>query len=342
MSGISGLISRERITPDDAARVAAMSRALVHRGPDGAGEHRAPHVALAARRLSVIDLEGGSQPLYNADRTLSLVANGEIYNHVELRQRLTPLGHRFTTQSDCEAILHAYAEYGLDCVNHLRGMFAFALWDGARRRLVLARDPLGEKPLYLYERDGRLLFASEMKSLLRSGCVPFELDAEAVNLYFHYQYVPEPRTAVKGVRKLDAAHLLVVEVEPWNVREQCYWRMDDAPPVEGAAPALIREQLETVSEIVVRADVPVGVALSGGLDSSAVAALASRRVKGALHAFSVGYAGQPEGPDERGEAHALARHLGLPFHEVEIETKEVVEFFPELIYWRDDPVADYS
>ncbi len=342
MCGISGYISSQELTPDDASRVAAMSRALVHRGPDDAGSFDAPHVALAARRLSIIDLEGGAQPLFNEDRTLALVANGEIYNYLELRRRLEARGHRFKTGSDCEAILHAYAEHGLDCVNHLRGMFAFALWDGARRRLILARDPMGEKPLYLYEREGTLLFASEMKALLRSGCVPFELDPEAVNLFFHYQYVPEPRTAVKGVRKLDAAHLLVVEVEPWRVEERCYWRMEDATPIEGDAPAVIREQLEAVSGLVTRADVPVGVALSGGLDSSAVAAFAARQRPGALHAFSVGYAGRPEGLDERDEARALAQHLGLPFHEVELETREIVEFFPDLNYWRDDPVADYA
>jgi asparagine synthase (glutamine-hydrolysing) len=342
MCGISGLIGREVLTPEDASRVAEMSRALVHRGPDGAGNFDAPHVALAARRLSIIDLEGGAQPLFNEDRSLALVANGEIYNHPELRRRLEARGHRFRTGSDCESILHAYAEYGTGCVDHLRGMFAFALWDGARRRVLLARDPLGEKPLYLYEREGSLVFASEMKALLRSGLVPFELDPEAVNLFFHYQYVPEPWTAVRGVRKLDAAHLLVVDVEPWRVGERRYWRMEDAPPVEGDAPALIREQLEAVSELVTRADVPVGVALSGGLDSSAVAAFAARRRPGALHAFSVGYAGRPEALDEREEACALARHLGLPFHEVEVGTGEVVEFFPELNYWRDDPVADYS
>jgi len=342
MCGISGIISREGITPGDLGRVAAMSRGLRHRGPDGAGEHRSAHVALAARRLSIIDLEGGAQPLYNADRSLALVANGEIYNHAELRRRLEALGHRFTTGSDCEAILHAYAEYGEGCVRHLRGMFAFALWDEARRRLLLARDALGEKPLYLHERDGRLVFASEMKALLRSAEVPFELDEEAVNLYFHYQYVPEPRTPLKGVRKLDAARLLVVEVEPWSVREQCYWRMDDAPALAGDAPAAIRDVLEEVTARVVRADVPVGVALSGGLDSSAVAALAARHCAGDLHAFSVGYAGRPEGLDERDEARALARHLGLPFHEVEVDTRDVIEFFPELNYWRDDPVADYS
>lgn len=343
MCGISGIINRAGITPEDASQVAAMSRALVHRGPDGAGEFRAPHVALAARRLSIIDLAGGAQPLYNEDRTLALVANGEIYNHVELRRSLEARGHRFTTGSDCEAILHAYAAHGLDCVKHLRGMFAFALWDEARRRLVLARDPMGEKPLYLYERDGQLIFASEMKALLRSNEVPFELDPEAINLYFHYQYVPEPKTALKGVRKLDAANLLVVDVEPWRVEQSCYWRMEDAPPIEARdAPALILEELEAVSELVTRADVPVGVALSGGLDSSVVAALAARRRPGALQAFCVGYPARPAGLDERDEARALARHLGLPFHEIEIKTEEIVEFFPQLNYLRDDPVADYA
>jgi asparagine synthase (glutamine-hydrolysing) len=342
MCGISGIISMRGDAPDDLQRVLAMSRALVHRGPDDSGVFRAQHVALASRRLSIIDLGGGRQPLYNKDRSLALVANGEIYNHAELRRRLEARGHSFTTGSDCEAVLHAYAEYGIDCVKHLRGMFAFALWDDVRRRLVLARDAMGEKPLYLYERDGRLLFASEMKALLRSGEVPFELDPGAVDLFFHYQYVPEPRTAVSGVRKLDAAHLLVVDVEPWRVEESCYWRMEDAPPLEGDAPALIREQLEEVGELITRADTPVGVALSGGLDSSAVAALAARHRPGELHAFSVGYPGRPEGLDERDEALALARHLRLPFHEVEVETEEMVEFFPELNYWRDDPVADYS
>ena len=143
MCGISGIIDGRGITTEDLTRVASMSRALVHRGPDDSGAYHATHVALAARRLSIIDLDGGRQPLYNEDRSLALVANGEIYNHVELRRRLEARGHRFRTGSDCETILHAYAEYGLECVDHLRGMFAFALWDDARRRLVLARDPDG-------------------------------------------------------------------------------------------------------------------------------------------------------------------------------------------------------
>jgi len=341
MCGISGIVTRAPTSPEQRSLVARLSAAQVHRGPDGAGEYADAHTHLAARRLSIIDLEGGAQPLHNEDESVALVANGEIYNFVELRAQLESRGHRFRTGGDCEVIVHLYEEFGLKFVDHLRGMFALALWDKRRRRLVLARDRMGEKPLYLRERDGQLVFASELKALVRAGAVPFELDAEAVNLYFHYQYVPEPKTALKGVRKLDAAHLLVVDVDQWRVSEECYWRMEDAPPLAGDPGELIRERLEEVSGLVMRSDVPVGVALSGGLDSSAVAALAARARPGAVSAFSVGYEGRPES-DERADAEDLARQLGLPFREVELTTREIVAFFPELNYWRDDPIADIS
>lgn len=341
MCGIAGIVSSGRIGPRDLAALGAMNDCLRHRGPDGEGHFNDDHVALAMRRLSIIDLASGWQPLYNEDRSLAIVANGEIYNYVELRKQLKDRGHRLATEGDIETILHLYEEHGLDCVQHLRGMFAFALWDSRRRRLVLARDRMGEKPLYLYEQNGRLIFASEMKALLRSGIVPFELDPTAVNLYFHYQYVPEPMTPLKGVRKLDAASLLVIDVEPWKVEEHRYWRMEDAPPIEGDPAKLIREQLETVSEIVIRSDVPVGVALSGGLDSSAIAALAQKKYPGTMHAFSVGYTGSPES-DERADARALADHIGIPFHDVELTTSEMVSSFPGLVYLRDDPIADIA
>ena len=341
MCGISGIISKAPITAAEVAAVRTANSRLTHRGPDGAGEFQGENVMLAMRRLSIIDLTGGWQPLYNEDRTLALVANGEIYNFVELRKRLEASGHSFRTNSDCETILHLYEEHGVDCVAHLRGMFAFALWDANRKRLMLARDRMGEKPLYLYETEGRLLFASEIKSLLASGLVPFELDPTAVNLYFHYQYVPEPFTPLKGVRKLDAACLLTVDVEPWRVNEQRYWRMEDAPPIEGDPATLIREQLEAVSEIVIRSDVPVGISLSGGLDSSAVAALAVKKYPATMHAFSVGYPGSLAN-DERADARALAEQLGMPFHDVEVATSEMVSFFPELVYLRDDPIADIA
>jgi asparagine synthase (glutamine-hydrolysing) len=176
--------------------------------------------------------------------------------------------------------------------------------------------------------------------LLHSRLIPFELDAHAVNLYFHYQYVPEPLTAVKGVRKLDAASMLVINVATWEIEEKTYWRIEDAPPLEGKPPDLIRQKLEEVSRLIIRSDMPVGVALSGGLDSSIIAAFASRQ-QPSLCAFSVGYSGKPES-DERADAKALAHHLKVPFFEVELDTEGIVDFFPELNCWRDDPIADIS
>ncbi|MEO5858730.1 MAG: asparagine synthase (glutamine-hydrolyzing) [Pyrinomonadaceae bacterium] len=340
MCGISGIVSRKELSPNLRAAVSRISSAQTHRGPDGAGEFFADSVALLSRRLSIIDAHGGSQPLFNEDKSLALIINGEIYNYLELRRRLKASGHEFRTDVDGEVILHLYEEHGLDFIDHLRGMFAFALWDGDRRKLILARDRMGEKPMYLFETEGQLLFASEMKGLLHSGVVPFELDATAVDLYFHYQYVPEPLTAVKGVRKLDAGRMLVVSTDPWNIEEKSYWKLEDAPVLEGDGPTLIRERLEEVSELIVRSDVPVGVALSGGLDSSVVAGFAVQK-KSDLCAFSVGYTGRPES-DERFDAARLARHLRIPFFDVELDTRAIVDFFPELNYWRDDPIADIS
>ena len=318
-----------------------MNAALVHRGPDGAGEYRDANLALAMRRLSIIDLEHGGQPLYNEDRTLVALVNGEIYNYLELREDLQKSGHRFRTGSDCETILHLYEEHGPDCVRHLRGMFAIALWDTRRQRLILARDRMGEKPLYLYERDGALFFASELKALLRSGAVPFELDPVAVDLYFHYSWVPEPATPIKNVRKLAAATLMVIDVNPWRVQQTCYWRMEDAPPLAGEPDEVIRAELQVVSKLVIRSDVPVGIALSGGLDSAAIAALTAREYPGTMHAFSVGYPGRPP-CDERSDAQALADSLGMPFHDVELDTAGMVAAFPDMVYWRDDPIADIA
>ena len=341
MCGICGLVSKNPLTPEHLERVTRMNGILAHRGPDGAGDYSDTHVAMAMRRLSVIDLAGGWQPLYNEDRSLALVANGEIYNFIELRAQLEARGHRLGTGSDCETILHLYEDFGADCVHQLRGMFVFALWDSKRKRLFLCRDRMGEKPLYLYEGNGQVLFASELKALRKSGLVPFELDTVSVDNYFHYQYVPEPATAIKGMRKLPASHFLMIETSPWRVTEKIYWNMLEAPPVEGNPGEVIKAELDEVSTLVVRSDVPVGVALSGGIDSSAIAALAAQKYPGSIHAFSVGYPGRPLN-DERAEAEDLARYLEMPFHEVELSTSDMVAFFPDLIYWRDDPIADIS
>ena len=339
MCGISGMISR-RGRPDVAC-VQRMHNALQHRGPDGEGFYGDEHIVFRHRRLSIIDREGGGQPLTSEDGRLILIANGEIYNYIELRDELQQREHRFKTCSDCEVIVHLYEEEGPDCVHQLRGMFAFALWDLKEQRLVLARDRMGEKPLYYHLSDQGMFFASELKGLLASGAVPFQLDEDAVNLYFHYGYVPEPQTPIRGVKKLDAASLLQVDLEPWRVQESNYWRLEDAPAFESADEQCLDRELERVGELVLRSDVPVGVALSGGLDSSLVAALAAQRYPGRLHAFSVGYPGHPP-CDERDDARRLANYLDIEFHEVELSTDSFVNAFPQLILDADDPIADIA
>ena len=341
MCGIAGIIAREPLAREMLSRVVRMNEGLVHRGPDGEGLFQHGPVALAMRRLSVIDVEGGQQPLYNEDGSLVLVANGEIYNFIELRISLEARGHCFKTGSDCEVILHLYEEYGRACVEHLRGMFAFALWDRKRERLILGRDRMGEKPLYLFQTPETLFFASELKALMRSGVIPFVLDPVAIDLYFHYQYVPDPLSLVQGVRKLRPGHTLEVELHPWRIDERSYWKMEDAPPLFGNPQDLIRAALEDVGSIVTRSDVPLGVALSGGLDSSLVAALATKHYRGVVQAFSVGYPGHLS-HDERADAHAFANHLDIPFHDIEIQPDDMVASFRELNYWRDEPIADIS
>jgi asparagine synthase (glutamine-hydrolysing) len=341
MCGIAGILSRQPLQPEQVDRVARMNALLAHRGPDGAGEFHDDRVALAMRRLSIIDLSTGWQPLYNEEKSLVLVCNGEIYNFIELRAHLERHGHRFATKSDCETILHLYEDHGDDCVTHLRGMFAFALWDTRRRRLLLARDRMGEKPLYLACTDRSITFASELKALVHSEVVPFELDPNAVNLYFHYGYVPEPFAAVKDVRKLPAAHIMTVDVDSWRIDERCYWRMEDAPPLEGDPAKTVREELDRIAELIIRSDVPVGIALSSGLDSSAIACLTAKRYPGTMQAISVGYVGRPI-QDEREDARSLAKHLGMPFHEVELSPQDLIDLLRSMPYERDDPFADTS
>lgn len=342
MCGISGIVAARPLGQGDVSLVRRLGRALRHRGPDGSGEHVAKHVALGHERLSIIDTLGGGQPLYNEDRSLVLVANGEIYNHVALQKTLVGLGHHFRTGSDCETILHAYEQWGQDFLGHLRGMFAFALWDERKGRLLLVRDRLGEKPLYYYHQGGQsLVFSSELRALVQSGAVPLELDPASMDLYFHYQYVPEPRTPIKGLQKLPAGHLLCVDTTSWAVEQKPYWNFLQAPALEKEPIQALAQCLEETFEIVVRSDRPIGISLSGGLDSSAVAALARRHWSGELHAFSVGYPGRPP-CDERDDARELATHLGLIFHEVELVEDSMVGMFPRLVHLRDDPIADIA
>jgi asparagine synthase (glutamine-hydrolysing) len=341
MCGIAGLISRYKISPAQTEKVEQVNRRLAHRGPDGEGYHIEDRVMLAMRRLSIIDLKTGWQPLYNEDRSVVLVANGEVYNFVELRDELRARGHVFTTGSDCETIVHLYEEFGDEFVTHLRGMFAFALWDKRARTLILARDRMGEKPLYLVDLGDSLFFASELRALVQSGVVPFRLDPRAVNQYFHYGYVPDPNCIVAGVRKLPAAHTLTFSLDTWSLEEHCYWRMEDAPALEGNPAQLIRAELEASAGLITRSDVPVGIALSGGLDASAIAALATSARSRDVHAFTVGYAGTPW-QDERSNAKAFADYLHIPFHDVELSDGDFTEQYAAMNLHRDDPIADIA
>jgi asparagine synthase (glutamine-hydrolysing) len=349
MCGISGVISQSPLTDADVAAVRRANAAQLHRGPDGEGEYMSgsspdpsrSNLFMAMRRLSVIDLEGGWQPLYNEDRSLALIANAEIYNYKELRLSLEATGrHQFRTNSDSETILHLYEEHGAGFVTHLRGMFALALWDSRRRRLIIARDRMGEKPLYLkYERN-RLVFTSEMKAMIAHGSRA-SLSPSAVHQFLHLGFVVEPESMIEGVCNLEPGHMLTVDVDPWRIAKHRYWAMEDALPVSGTPGSLIRSVLEDTMRIIVRSDVPVGVALSSGLDSSLIAAMAQKANPGAIQAFSVGYSGRPR-QDERGDARQFAEFLGMPLHEIEISTAEMVKLFPMLNYWRDEPISDIA
>jgi asparagine synthase (glutamine-hydrolysing) len=341
MCGIAGMISASQLGDADRRRVRAMNATLVHRGPDSEGEYRDTHVSLAMRRLSIIDLAGGEQPLYNEDHSIVIVANGEIYNYIELAADLRSRGHHFQSGSDIETIIHLYEDYGAECVQHLRGMFAFALWDSRTKQLLIARDRIGEKPFYLWQDGDSIWFASELKALLSIMPQLPELDPDAIDLFFHYEYVPEPLTPFRTIRKLAAAHRMIIGVGPWHIREEQYWNPLDAPELFDSPAERIRAELETVSQLVIRSDVPVGIALSGGLDSGAVALLSAPKYPETMRAFSVGYPGGLAN-DERPQARALARQLGIPFFDVEMRTQDLVAFFPKLQAASDDPIADIA
>ncbi|MBN8759968.1 MAG: asparagine synthase (glutamine-hydrolyzing) [Thiobacillus sp. 65-69] len=319
---------------------------LTHRGPDGSGVYTNAHIQFGHTRLSIIDLtDAGCQPMVSLDGRHVLTYNGEIYNHLELRAELEAMGEQFLSHSDTEVLLVAYKVWGQDCIKRFRGMFAFALWDNADKTLFLARDRCGEKPLF-YHRDGeRLTFASELKALVPLLGTRPALDPAAVDMYLHYQYVPEPFTLLAGVHKLPAAHTLFLSAENWLAEPQRYWNVEDIAdtgPLPTDTPgtlACIRDRLEDAVKVTLRADVPVAVALSGGIDSGAIAALAQKYYPEPMHAFCVGYPGRPP-YDERHQARALAESLGMIVHEVELPVERFVDFFPELVRIMDEPIAD--
>lgn len=323
--------------------------AMEHRGPDGQGVYTGPGVSLGHVRLSIIDLsERGGQPMRSGH--FVIVYNGEVYNYKELRQELTGQGAVFCSESDTEVVLQAYARWGKDCVRRFRGMFAFAIWDQKRDELFLARDRCGERPLLYAVCDNRFIFASEMKTLRKLLPERPALDPAVVNMFLHYQYVPEPWTLLQGVCKLPAGHTMTL-TRAGKLVPEAYWDVMGAGVTteETAAsyhdvPSMldaIRDTLEESIKLCLRADVPVGVALSGGIDSGVIAALAQKNSAEPLHAFSVGYPGRPA-YDEREQAKRLAHNLGMIFHEVEIPVNDFVTEFPSLVTILDEPMADIA
>jgi asparagine synthase (glutamine-hydrolysing) len=319
--------------------VEAMTAALTHRGPDSDGFHVATDVVLGMRRLSIIDVEGGDQPIYNEDGSIAVVFNGEIYNFAELRGSLEARGHCFSSNSDTECIVHLYEEYGPSCVQHLRGMFAFALWDDARRRLMLARDRVGKKPLYYRLDRSTLWFGSELKALLAT---PFQrqVDPIALHHYLTYQYVPAPWSIVEGVRKLPPAHTLLFE--RGSIRLERYWRLTYQPKLavrEVDVLDLLREHIREAVRVRMIAERPIGAFLSGGVDSSLIVAMMAELASGPVKTFSIGF--DEPAYDERAYARIVAEEYGTNHHEFVVRPS-ALDIVDDLTTFYDEPFADSS
>ena len=345
MCGITGWANLDaRVPPPEGGweLLHSMCERMVHRGPDSEGLLVANGVALGMRRLAIIDLVTGEQPVYNEDKSVAVVLNGEIYNYRVLRQELEKRGHSFRSQSDTEVLPHLYEEFGDDLVQHLNGMFALALWDSRRRRLLLARDRFGEKPLFWGVFDNSLLFASEPKVLLAHPAVKTSLNLQALRQYLSFDYVPAPLTIYEGINKLPAAHTLTLENGKIETRR--YWSLSyqtaPRPPSEADAADHLRELLADSVRLRLVSDVPLGVLLSGGVDSSSIAALAVRASSEAVKTFSISFA--ESSFDESQYARAVAKFLGTDHHEERLSANLAANLVGEIGSWMDEPFSDPS
>ena len=343
MCGIVGIINSDRGKPAEEVNARAMAAAIIHRGPDDEGFYVRNNVALGMRRLSIIDLATGHQPISNEDGTVWVVFNGEIYNYPELRRMLIEKGHTLRTHSDTEVIVHLYEDYGDDLLQHLNGMFAFALWDEKRERLLIARDRMGEKPLYFTQLpDKTFIFGSELKAVVAHPGVGRRVNHLALRKYLQYEFVPSPHTMIEGVHKLPPAHRLIFE--NGNLRTDRYWKLS----YEGerisisddeAAEELTRRLRESVSMRLI-SDVPLGVLLSGGIDSSTVAALACETARDRVKTFSIAF--EEKSFDESSYARLVAKHLGTQHFEKRFTEKEMLDIVPEIPRLLDEPLGDAS
>src|ERR1700722_2849827 len=340
MCGVCGVFHSERARQVNRDMLVRMNQQIVHRGPDDDGFLVEENVGLAMRRLSIIDIQTGHQPLSNEDGRVWIVFNGEIYNHQDLRKDLESRGHRYRSKSDTETIVHLYEEYGKECVAHLRGMFAFAIWDRRKRCLFIARDRLGIKPLY-YRFDGEtLLFGSEIKTILAYPGVKPEFNVGGLAEYLAFGYLAGEESMNAGIRKLMPGHTLTVD-ENGNLETSPYWdlniEVDDGSQPREHYVRGYREQLEECVSSHLMSDVPLGVFLSGGLDSSAIAALTTKIRKEPIETFSVGYG--EEAYSELPYARTIAQHLKSKHHEVHLSRDEFFQSLPRLIWHEDEPIV---
>ena len=341
MCGIAGWVDLgpNNTSNDREAVLHSMCETIIHRGPNSEGTWLDDNAALGMRRLSIIDLHTGDQPVYSEDKSIVVMVNGELYNFREVRAELDKKGHKFVTQTDVEIVPHLYEEYGEDFVDHLNGMYAVALWDTRRKRLILARDRFGEKPLYYGVFDNKLIYASEPKAILAHPAVERELDLDAFRQYLSFDYVPAPRSIYKGIKKLPAAHVLTVE--DGKVETRRYWNLNFArnghrPDIETAAEEL-RDLISDSVRMRLVADVPLGVLLSGGIDSSTVAAFAQQHSTDTVKTFSIGFA--EDSFDESKYAREVAAHLGTDHHEEILSADTAGDLISEIGEWLDEPLS---
>jgi asparagine synthase (glutamine-hydrolysing) len=340
MCGISGIFEFDRTRIVDRDVVHRMNESLRHRGPDDEGIYVDYGIGLGHRRLSIIDVAGGHQPISNEDGTIWVLLNGEIYNYPELSRELRTRGHKFQTRSDTEVIVHLYEEHGEDCFSRLRGMFAIAIWDATQRRLVLARDRVGKKPLYYCADDSKILFASELKAIVAANAQALQMDPEAACDYFSFGYVPAPKTIYKGICKVLPAHYVVVSAE--GLRETPYWRLSFAnieQRSEQEWSEMVREQLCEATRIRLMSEVPLGAFLSGGVDSSSVVALMSKIMNRPVTTCSIGF--PEEEYNEADYARQVARQFNTEHHEDMVAPK-ALEVIDKLAWHYDEPFADSS
>ena len=341
MCGICGIYNGQSGEPVSGQLLERMTGSISHRGPDDSGTYLEGPLGLGFARLSIIDLSGGHQPMTNETGDIWLVFNGEIWNYKELRKELIERGHQFRTNSDTETIVHAYEEYGVDCVARLHGMFGFAIWDASRRRLLLARDRAGKKPLYYTRANGSFIFGSEIKALLHHPDVKRQADPQALADFLSVRYVPGPATLFANIYKVLPGHWLLYEND--NIREECYWDYSfgqtEHRPIEEYIQD-IRQHVRRAIEERMIADVPVGAFLSGGVDSSIVTGTMSQLTNHPVQTFAVGF--DVEGYSELPYARLVADHFRTEHHELVVKCSDLSEYWPLLTWHRDEPVSEPS